>query len=192
MNQSVIPAMDVFQKIEVVNQIAGNTRRGNWADAQKQAHMTVVELRELIKSIEERDLKELRDVYCDLIVFATGGLFRLGADTHKDMHRVADALLTRFDRTPEDALKTKDKYIALAVETETRTTVVDGVTYYVTVSTKDQIGNDGEQYTAGKFLKSYQFSTATFEPFSEEITEQLEASAGVPLTHRYEIIAEKL
>lgn len=192
MNSSAVPAMDVFQKIEVVNQIAGNTRRGNWGDAQKQAHMTVVELRELVKSIEERDIKELRDVYCDLIVFATGGLFRLGADTHRDMHAVTDALLTRFDRTMEDALKTRKKYLDLGVETETRVTTIDGVTYHVTVSTKDQIDIHGEQYTAGKFLKSYQFSVATLQPLPEAAQQELEASAGVPLTHRYEIIAEKI
>lgn len=192
MNPSNIPAMDVFQKIEVVNQIAGNTRRGNWADAQKQTHMTVVEMRELIKALEERCPTRLRDAYCDLIVFAVGGLYRIGADGQKDMHAVTDALLTRFDRTMEDALKTKDKYLALDVETETRTTVVDGTTYYVTVSSKDQHGNNGEHYTAGKFLKSYQYDDATLLPMVETTMAELEASADVPLTHRYEIIADKI
>lgn len=192
MNQSVIPAMDVFQKIEVVNHIAGNTRRGNWADAQKQAHMTVVEMRELVEALEKRDATKLRDAYCDLIVFAVGGLFRIGSDANTDMHAVTDSLLTRFDRTMEDAVKTQEKYNVLAVETEVRTTVVNGTNYFVVVSAKDQIGNNGEHYTAGKFLKSYQYSNPTLQQLSGDVVEQLEASSGVPSTHSYQITADKI
>ncbi len=106
-----------------------------------------------------------------------------GADVEADMKAVYESLLSKFDADPETAELTRQKYERLGVVTEIRKTTVEGTDYYVTVSSRDQVGNDSVVYPAGKFLKSVHFRQPVFaqSEYSKRREQALASeSDGVP------------
>lgn len=156
--------LNSFARVSLINQIAGNHNQTDWVGLEKQAKINLSEANEGIKASDEKNLEEYVDAMADNLVTAYGGLFRIGVNADLIMEEVTDSLLTRFDRTIEDAVKTQEKYSAIGVETTVRTTVIDGVTYFPVVSAKDQTDAAGEKYPTGKFLKSYQYRKPSLMP----------------------------
>lgn len=168
-----------FELVANLNKIAGNPITGNWKDILKQDKIVKLELEEYLKSIRLRDTVKLRDDITDILVTVYGLAYRAGFNADQDMRDVMEALFTRFDRTPADAQKTREKFAAIGVETYIHedNTTVPGEVYYVTKSAYDQTGTDGEFYPAGKFLKSYAFRTETFQPLDPVYEAALDLSA---------------
>ena len=146
------------QRVTLVNTIAGKVNRPNWCAIEQQLKVITGKFRELCEAVDARDIESLRDAVAGLLVTAYGMPSVIGYDADADMLAVTSSLLSRFDSTPDAATATRAKYEALGVRTFTRTTEVNGQTYYVTLSSVDQIGTDQEFYPAGKFLKAVGFS----------------------------------
>lgn len=167
-----------FQRVLLINQIAAKdagSKEPTWQAAIQQQKVIESEWQEVKEAIEKRDITALRDGIADLLVTAYGMGAVLGFDCNDDMAAVTTALLTRFDTTEEDAVKTRAKYKELGVVTYTELSIVDGAMWYVTKSTRDQHGINNEFYPAGKFLKSHRFKTEVLEPLPV-LEEKLKAS----------------
>ncbi len=154
--------MSNFHLVSDVNAVAGNVVSRTWATVQRQFKIIEREFLELKGHVDEQDggryLEKLRDDVCDLLVTTYGMGYLLGIDVDADMVVATQALMSRFDRTPEDQSRTELKYNDLAVPTICRRVEhTDGNVYYVTVCAMDCVGTDGEKYIKGKWLKSYQF-----------------------------------
>jgi hypothetical protein len=164
-----------FHGVTLVNHVAGKTNNPTWQAAEQQA--------KVIEAVAMRRLDRLRDGIADLLVTAYGMASVLGYDANADMAAVLQSLFTRFDRTEEDAAKTKIKYIDQGVETLTRITHVGQDVYYITISTHDQINiTNGETVPAGKFLKSWQYSDPVLPVLDADITAELgvaESNLGI-------------
>lgn len=179
MNQSK-SGLTNYERVARFNHIAGNAFGEGWPKLEKQLKIIKSERKELDDGIENRDLKEVVDGSADELVTVYGMLYRVGLNGDDVMAEVLDALETRFDTTLEDAQKTVEKYRALNVEVEIRPCTYEGVDYYVVKSTIDQVGNNGEEYAQGKWLKSYQFREPNFEKlFYPELLARLELTIPV-------------
>lgn len=100
-----------------------------------------------------------------LMTFALG--ICLGYPVEQDYQAVVDSNMTKFDTTVEDAELTREKYLALGVETHVLEHEVDGVTLYVTKVTETVTGTDGKLYPEGKWLKSINWEDAKYTPLME-------------------------
>lgn len=148
-----------FQLVTEVNYVAGKTNQTTWQAAEQQAKVISGEYDEVIEAVAMRRLDKLRDGIADLLVTAYGMGSVLGYNVDMDMVAVTQSLFTRFDRTPEDAVRTKEKYDKMGIDTNVRATHIGTDIYYVTISSKDQINVEtGEAVPEGKFLKSWQYS----------------------------------
>jgi NTP pyrophosphatase (non-canonical NTP hydrolase) len=181
-----------FHGVTLVNHVAGKTNNPTWQAAEQQAKVIAGEYDEVIEAVALRRLDKLRDGIADLLVTSYGMASILGYDANADMAAVLQSLFTRFDRTAEDAAKTKAKYIDQGVETLTRITHVGQDVYYITISTHDQINiTNGETVPAGKFLKSWQYSDPVLPVLDADITAELgvvESNLGI-LGYRPYVIA---
>lgn len=148
-----------FQLVSLINRIAGKEFQSTWPAADQQLKVIASEMDELIEAVQVRDLEAMRDAVADLLVTAYGMGSVIGFDCDNDMVDVINSLLTRFDRTREDAELTQKKYRDMGIETEIHVSVIPDSNargeWYVNKSVADQIGRDGQSYPAGKFLKSY-------------------------------------
>lgn len=93
----------------------------------------------------------------------------LGYPVDEDYREVVSSNMTKFDHTLDDAQATREKYKELGVEVVTipvQYTRPDDVevTLYVTKSAFDQVGNDGKDYPANKWLKSIHFREPQYRP----------------------------
>lgn len=169
-----------FERVARFNAIAGNAFGEGWDKLEQQLKIVKLERKELDDGIAERSPKEVIDGSADELVTVYGMLYRIGVNGDDVMSEVCDALESRFDRTIEDAEKTVAKYKALDVEVEIRTCVYEGINYFVVKSTCDQVGNNGEQYSKGKWLKSYQFREPNILKFIyQEMLDRLELTVPV-------------
>ena len=152
-----------FERDCLLNETAGNTNQDSWDSVESQLKFIESEFAELKKALAERDRTGVRDGIADVLVTVHGLAFRLNIDADADHYAVALSNFSKFDETQDSALATKKKYEALNVETFVRTTKVSNdKVLYVTVSAKDQVGNDGKSYPKGKFLKSVHFQEPSF------------------------------
>lgn len=166
--------MSNFQRVALINTIAGNKPNDSWDGLKKQMKIIDGEYKELSEGVELHDLHEMVDGAADTLVTVYGILFRAGVNADLIMEEVCSSLLTRFDLTEEDALKTKTKYHDMGIETLTRDVFVDGTCYRVTISSKDQVDAKGEKFPEGKFLKSWKFRQPNLKPLiPEAVTEKL-------------------
>lgn len=169
-----------YERVARFNHIAGNAFGNGWHRLKKQRDIIQKERNEVDKAFDEKDVKGMIDGWCDELVTVYGGLYILGVNGDDAMSEVLDALETRFDTTMEDAEKTVEKYKALDVETHIYTCVHEGVNYFVVKSTIDQVGNNGEEYTEGKWLKSYKFREPDLQKFIyAEMLDRLELTIPV-------------
>lgn len=152
---------NLFNQVRGINRLAGNVRAAHIGDLLKQAHIIKNELYEFLQGIADGNLKEIRDGQSDILFTAMGMPDRAGFPYEKDLQVVCDNQFAKFDRSVEDAERTREKYLALNVETEWQQGEYEGVTYYVTRSTKEQLLN-GQKIGKGKWLKSWRWDEPEF------------------------------
>lgn len=168
-----------YNRVELINRIAGNYASGNWEDIRRQFRIFFGEVVELAEGIDLQNEKMVRDGAADVRVTIYGLQFLMGAAGEKDFHDVADALMTRFDRDYDNAVLTSIKYRDRGVPTLTRETEVDGVYYYATIVAEDCVDQtNGEALTKGKFLKSHAYRKEELEPLADRFAERLLETAG--------------
>lgn len=172
-----------FSATALINNLAGNLKgdpaNPDWAAIEKQFKLIESEFSvEMREHIANRDIVALRDDIGDVLFTTYGMGHRAGFPVDLDYAEVCRSNMSKFDRSEEDALKTKAKYDALGVETVYKLRIVEmehempgnspsffqDEVFYVTYSAKDQNGNDpGDvpagkfKYPAGKWLKSFRF-----------------------------------
>lgn len=157
--------MSGFQKIALLNDLAGNFSNGGWDAIDAQFKLIQSEFKELKDEIDARNVNKLRGELADMLVVIYGLAHRLGCDADADLHEVVLSNLTKFDPSdnPEAIQATVSKHLKNAIETvqiEVDDPLRDdGSTrkLYVTRSAFDQTGNDGKGYPKGKWLKSAAF-----------------------------------
>lgn len=163
--------MTNFEKTAVINNIVGNHPGADWETLKVQADLIQSELNEIYEAIEERNIEKARDGVGDVLFTAYGFGHRANFPTDEDFEQVCVSNLTKFDLTEEDAEKTRQKYLAIGVQTYVEVlpytwTREEGhqetVLYYVTKSERNQIGTDGKDYPRGKYLKSTKFKEPVF------------------------------
>lgn len=161
-------SLDNFnQKVKDINNTAGNFPRlpnseGYWEALKRQADITQLELNEVYEAIENKDLIKLRDAVGDVAV-TDMGLAHIGSlPIVEDANLIADCLLTRFCKDEAQVAATQKEYAEINVETKVRYSEETGL--YAVLSAKEQVGDNGEKYPEGKFLKASGFITPTFEP----------------------------
>lgn len=172
-----------YERVELINKIAGNYASGNWSDIHRQFKIFFSEVVELAEGIDNRDVKMTRDGAADVRVTIYGLQFLLGCAGDKDFHDVADALMSRFDRDYDNAVLTSIKYRDRGVPTMTRETQVEGVYYYATIVAEDCVDKtNGEALPKGKFLKSHAYRKEELEPladrFADRLMETVDAGEG--------------
>lgn len=169
-----------FPGAEGVNQLVGNVFNQGWGAADKQLKIIKAEFKELCDGIEARDVHELRDGIGDVIFTVLGLAHRCGINAEVDYAMIVASQFTKFDRTVEDAEKTKAKYAALNMQThyEARLLPGDEVPYFVTYSSIDQIDGEGRNCSAGKWLKSWRFEGPRFPELPSHVAVML--PEGVP------------
>lgn len=84
-----------------------------------------------------------------------------------DLQAVIDSNFSKFDKTEDDALMTRAKYAQLGVQTAYHPATYEGTKLYVTKVTADEIGRDGKEYPAGKWVKSVNFREPQFSSLVE-------------------------
>lgn len=82
----------------------------------------------------------------------------------EDWEVVNRANLNKFDMTPEDAALTGEMCINSGLEYEQREYTDGGLTWWATVSPKDQTDKNGKFWKEGKYMKSYAWVEPTFKP----------------------------
>ena len=164
-----------------VNQLVGNTFNQGWAAVDKQLKIIKSEFNELCDGIAARDLHELRDGIGDVLFTVLGLAHRAGINAEVDYALVVASQFTKFDRTVEDAQRTKAKYDALGMQThyEARLLPGDEVPYFVTYSSIDQTDGEGRPCSAGKWLKSWQFQEPRYHDLPSHVAVML--PEGVPV-----------
>lgn len=171
---SPTPIKTNFELVSRVNDVAGNLPVNEWC-ASIDSQMKIIgatfdaegkfelagELKEMVDGWQEKNFRELIDGAADSLVTIYGLFHRVGVDADAVMAEVCASLMTRFDLTAEDQVKTAAKYKAMGIDTICLEVLYDGVMYYVTKSAYDQVITkaDGkiEKFPKNKFLKSYQF-----------------------------------
>lgn len=158
-----------------VNQLVGNTFNQGWAAADKQLKIIKSEFNELCDGIRDRDLHELRDGIGDVLFTVLGLAHRVGIDAQADYALIVASQFTKFDRTVEDAERTKAKYDAKNMQTHYEARFLPGeeAPYYVTYSSVDQIDDQGRPCSAGKWLKSWQFQEPRFNDLPSNVAVML-------------------
>ena len=151
-----------FQLVAAMNAAFGNVQGDpgaiDWARLKSQIENIKDEYKETTDALALRDLEEVRDGLCDIMVFAYGAFHFLGIDADRDMRAVIEGVMTRFCRTQDELDRTKAKYDDLVVK------------YYVEgefpamclKSAEDQQDRNGENLPKGKFLKSVGYRKAVF------------------------------
>lgn len=154
----------MFKLVKDMNTAFGNPEGNpvniNWTRLEKQIHNIHDEYKETLGALAERNLDEVRDGLCDIMVFALGGFHFLGIDANADMKAVIDGVMTRFCKDQAELDATIAKYTALEVD------------FYVEgefptrclKSTKDQKDKNGDNLPMGKFLKAVGYSQTVFSP----------------------------
>lgn len=140
---------------------AGNPKAPNWERLESQAKNILDEYNELMDDgIGPKNIDQVRDAICDILVFTLGLAHMAGVPVVEDMAEVDRSNMSKFCATEEDLWETMIKYRDLGVDT-----YVEGDFPMVRVkSAKEQVGLDGKQYQAHKMLKSVSFSEPTFQP----------------------------
>ena len=111
------------------------------------------------RNLTQEETKKVRDAYADVRVLLDGAKQMASFPFEEDYKAVLESLITRFDPTMEDAVKTQQKYEAINVVTHIRHDEETGM--YVNI-VKDYLDAEPSQelkdeYPVGKWLKSYKY-----------------------------------
>lgn len=147
----------------VINYIAGNQVAVSKEEIKKQLDLIRSELNEAYGNLEAGNIEGLRDDCMDIVFTGYGLGNRIGSPVDLDYNDVVLSNVCKFDRTPADAFRTQEKYLAVNVVTVIREVKLWGFTYYVTKSAYDQTGIDGKEYPGGKWLKSYKWVDCAYQ-----------------------------
>ena len=146
---------------EAYGNAAGNPLAPNWERLKSQAKNILDEYNELMDDgIEPKNMKEVRDAICDILVFTFGLAHMAGVPVEEDMDMVWQSNMSKFCTDEDDLTETLIKYRDLGVDV-----YVDGEFPNKRVkSSKYQVGLDGKEYQAHKMLKSVSFKEPVFRP----------------------------
>lgn len=111
------------------------------------------------RNLTQEETKKVRDAYADVRVLLDGAKQMASFPFEEDYKAVLESLITRFDPTMDDAVKTQQKYEAINVVTHIRHDEETGM--YVNI-VKDYLDAEPSQelkdeYPVGKWLKSYKY-----------------------------------
>jgi len=172
--------MTPFQKIAMLNNLAGNGPNGGWEAIEAQFKLLKDEFDELEEAIRERDINKVRAECADIEVVNLGMFHRIGADGDADLHEVVLSNLTKFDPAETDDVKqTVEKYLDINVVTSqiaAEHPLMPGQFLLVTRSAMNQTGTDQKEYRQGKWLKSHRFAKPQMPPLSEAASDALATS----------------
>lgn len=146
--RNLLPLPDVSSECEThYNGVA-------WGRVIKQCKNIRDEVDELDTALVLRDLDDVRDALCDIIVFALGAYHIMGIDADRDMETVVNAVMTRFVKDPDDLDATINLHWAKGV----KNTYTQGE--YPTMILKSS--EDQPDAPKGKFLKSASYKQPIF------------------------------
>lgn len=133
---------------------AGDPKNPNWEKLESQSKNILDEYNELMTDgIAAKNMTEVRDAICDILVFTLGLAHMAGVPVVEDMAMVDASNRSKFCANPDQLAATVDKYNRLEVETYT-----EGLYPLMRVkSAKDQKDINGNNYPKGKMLKSVSF-----------------------------------
>lgn len=160
---------DMFDAVSSLNEAFGNPKgdpnNPNWESLKNQAKNILDEYEELmVDGIAAKNVEEVRDAICDILVFTLGLGHMAGVPVDEDMNAVDESNRSKFCCDQEEVDATVAKYQALGVEV-----YVDGEFPLKRVkSSKEQTGNDGNVYRANKMLKSIYFEEPVFKDLVDD------------------------
>ncbi len=138
---------------------AGDPNKPNWDRLKSQAQNILDEYNELMDDgIDTKNMDEVRDAICDILVFTLGLAHMAGVPVEEDMAEVDRSNMSKFCADEDDMTETLMKYRDLGVDV-----YIEGDFPMLRVkSSKQQTGLDGKVYQARKMLKSVSFSEPKF------------------------------
>jgi hypothetical protein len=155
----------MFEDVSSLNDAFGNPKgdplNPKWDRLKSQAKNILDEYNELMDDgIGPKNMTEVRDAICDILVFTLGLGHMAGIDVEADMKVVDLSNRSKFCANDKELAATVDKYGKLGVEV-----YCEGEYPLMRVkSYKEQTGNDGKLYQANKMLKSVTFKEPVFVP----------------------------
>jgi hypothetical protein len=112
-----------------------------------------------VRNLTQEETKKVRDAYADVRVLLDGAKQMATFPWEVDYKAVLESLITRFDPTMEDAVKTQQKYEAINVVTRIHHDVETGMYVNIVKGYLDAEPSQElkEEYPVGKWLKSYKY-----------------------------------
>jgi NTP pyrophosphatase (non-canonical NTP hydrolase) len=138
----------------------GNPLEPNWEKLKSQAKNIGDEFRELIdKGIDVKNMTEVRDGICDILVFTLGLAQMAGLPVEEDMRAVYESNMSKFCKDEAEVQATIAKYNDLGIET-----YVEGEFPQKRVkSIRDQTDKNGKaDYRKNKMMKSVAYKEPVF------------------------------
>lgn len=155
----------MYQSVADLNVAYGNSKgdpnNPDWERLSSQAKNILDEYNELKDNgLLERNMTELRDAICDIMVFTLGLAHLAGVPVESDMEAVLVSNLSKFCKDEQSVIDTVYKYSLLGVETY----IVrdNGFPFVCVKSLSQQTGLDGKLYQKDKMLKSVSFVEPVF------------------------------
>ena len=112
-----------------------------------------------VRNLTQEETKKVRDAYADVRVLLDGAKQMATFPWEVDYKAVLESLITRFDPTMEDAVKTQQKYEAIDVVTRIHRDAETGMYVNIVKGYLDAEPSQElkEEYPVGKWLKSYKY-----------------------------------
>ena len=154
----------MFKKVSALNELFGNPKGNptnpNWDRLKSQAANIEDEYNELIDDgLVPKNMTEVRDAICDILVFTLGLAHMAGINVEEDMDAVNKSNLSKFCRDQAEVDRTQLKYSTIGIET-----YVEGEFPLKRVkTTKYQLDINNKVYQAHKMLKSTKFKEPVFK-----------------------------
>ena len=168
--------MSNFTDVAKLNTLWGNLKgdpqNPNWAKLEAQGKNILDEYNELMDDgIGPKNMTEVRDAICDILVFTYGLAHLAGINVDEDMLAVNESNLSKFckdDYELSDTIHFYETKVGIKVHAE-------GEYPEVRVrSTIEQVGTfDGKKYQANKILKCVNWKEPVFKPLIDVAAESL-------------------
>lgn len=164
----------MFKQVSHMNEVFGNQKgdykNTDWVKLNNQCLNILDEYNELIDDgIKPRNIKEVRDALCDILVFTLGAYHMIGYDAEKDMTEVYNSNMSKICSTQKELDETTKYYEDLDIKVYSRVKYNTSITlqgvfeFGVVYSSIDQSDKNGKVYRANKFLKSVNWSEPVFK-----------------------------
>jgi predicted HAD superfamily Cof-like phosphohydrolase len=153
----------MFNDVSELNTLFGNPKGDpnniDWEKLENQSKNILDEYHELLNDgIKAKNVTEVRDAICDILVFTLGAGHIAGVPVDEDMAAVDASNRSKFCCDQDNVDATVAKYTSLGVDV-----YVDGDFPMKRVkSTKEQTDINGNIYRKGKMLKSISFKEPIF------------------------------